>query len=79
MQLERLVLIEHTTTSKTLHLAIEINQALIEGLVDIRASMLVMATNIVKKLGIIHLMVGNETYKIAFGMVTHALGRTHSF
>jgi hypothetical protein len=50
---------------KTLHLIVKINQTLIESLVDIRASMSIMATNIVRKLGIMHLVVGHETYKIA--------------
>ncbi len=61
LQLEGLVAIEHIITNTTLHLAIEINQTLIEGLVDTRASMLVMVANIVKELGIMHLVVGNET------------------
>jgi predicted aspartyl protease len=39
-----------------LHLAVEINQAMIEGLVDTRASMSVMAANVVRKLGIMHLV-----------------------
>lgn len=46
---------------KTLHLVVEINQALIEGLVDIRASMSIMVAIVVKELGIMHLMDGHET------------------
>jgi hypothetical protein len=61
--------------SRTLHLVVEINQAMIEGLVDIRASMSLMATNVVRELGIMHLVASHETYKIASGIVTHALGR----
>jgi hypothetical protein len=37
--------------------------------------MSVMATNVVKELGIMHLVVGHETYKTAFGIVIQALGR----
>jgi predicted aspartyl protease len=51
-------------------LAVEINQAMIEGLVDTRAFMLVMATNVVRELGIMHLMANHEIYKSTFGIVT---------
>jgi len=51
-------------------MVIEINQALIEGLVDIGPSMSIMATNVIRKLGIMHLVVGHETYKIAFDIMT---------
>ncbi len=60
---------------KTLHLVMEINQALIEGFVDIGASMLVIVAIIVKELGIMHLVVGHETYMTTSSTVTHALGR----
>jgi predicted aspartyl protease len=53
-----------------LHLAIEINQAMIEGLVDIGASMSFMATNVVRELSIMHLVANNETYKTTFGILT---------
>ncbi len=70
------VSVNKTHRNKTLHLAIEINQAMIEGLVDIGASMSVMAASVVRELGIMHLVVGHETYIMAFGIVimTHALG-----
>jgi hypothetical protein len=61
--------------NKTLHLVVEINQALIEGLVDTRASMLVIVANVVRELGIMHLMVGHETYKITSRLVPYALKR----
>jgi hypothetical protein len=64
------VAIEHIIANKTLHLTIEINQTLIEGLVDTRASMSVVVASIVKELGIMHLVVGNETYKTTSRMVT---------
>jgi len=57
----------------------EINQALIEGLVDTRASMLGMAANVVRKLGIMHLMVGHETYKTTSGIMTQALRKITKF
>jgi predicted aspartyl protease len=57
----------------------DINQTLIEGLVDTRASMLVMATNVVRELGIMHLVAGHETYKTTFGIVMQALGRNTKF
>jgi predicted aspartyl protease len=54
---------------------VEINQAMIEGLVDIGASMSVMAISVVKELGKMHLVVGHETYKMTSGIVTQALRR----
>jgi hypothetical protein len=67
--------VNKTHHNKTLHLAIKITQAMIEGLVDIGAFMSVMATSVVRELGIMHLVVGHETYKTTFGIVTQALGR----
>jgi predicted aspartyl protease len=67
--------VNKTHRSKTLHLVVEINQTLIEGLVDTRASMLIMVAIIVRELGIMHLLAGHETYKTAFGIVMQALGR----
>jgi hypothetical protein len=48
---------------------------MIEGLVDTRAFMLVMATNVIRELGIMHLVVGHETYKMASSIMMQALGR----
>jgi hypothetical protein len=53
----------------------EINKGVIEGLVDIGVSMSVMATNIIRELGIKHLVLGHETYKMASNIVTIVLGR----
>jgi len=58
-----------------LHLLVEINNNLIEGLVDTCASLSIMSTTFVRKLGIMHLIFGSESYKIASGVVTQALGR----
>ncbi len=66
----RRVNVNKTHRNKTLHRAVKINQAMIEGLVDTRASMLVMAANVVRELGIMHLVASHETYKIAFGIMT---------
>jgi hypothetical protein len=63
------------TTTKTLHLDVKINQAMIEGLVDIKTSMSVMATSVIRELGIMHLVAGHETYKRASSIVIQALGR----
>jgi hypothetical protein len=49
---------------------VEINQALVEGLVDTKAFMSVMTTGVIRELGIMHLMAGHETYKIASSIVT---------
>jgi hypothetical protein len=59
-----------THRSKTLHLLVEINNYVVEGLVDTSASMFVMAAAVVRELGIMHLVNGSETYKIASGVVT---------
>jgi predicted aspartyl protease len=71
----RKICINRTHRSKTLHLLVEINNYVVEGLVDIGASMFVMATTVVKELGMMHLVTGFETYKTASGVVTQALGR----
>jgi hypothetical protein len=54
---------------KMFHLVVEINQALLEGLVNIGASISIMATSVAKKLGIMHLVLGHETYKTTFGII----------
>jgi len=71
----RRLCISKTHRSKTLHLSVEVNQCLIEGLVDIGASMSVMAATVVRELGLMHLVTGSEAYKTASGTLTQALGR----
>ncbi len=71
----RRIYINKTHRSKTLHLLVEINSYVVEGLVDTRASMYVMAAAVVRELGIMHLVAGSETYKTASGVVTQALSR----
>jgi len=71
----RKVCINKTHRSKTLHLLLEINNYVVEGLVDTGASMSVMAAAVVRELGMMHLVTGLETYKTASGVVTQALGR----
>jgi len=71
----RRVCVNKTNRSKTLHLPVEINRCVIEGLVDTWASIYVMAAAVVRELGMMHLIVGSETYKTASGVVTQALGR----
>jgi len=44
------VSVNKTHHNKTLHLAVEINQAMIKGLVDTRPSMSVMVTNVIREL-----------------------------
>ncbi len=69
------VSVNKTHCSKTLHLDVEINQTMIEGLVDTKASMLVMIAIVVRKLSIMHLVAGHETYKTTSSIMMHALGR----
>jgi predicted aspartyl protease len=61
--------------NKTLHLLVEINNYVVEGLVDTGASVFVMAVAVVRKLGIMHLVIGFETYKTTSGVVTQALSK----
>jgi hypothetical protein len=42
--------------SKTLHLPVEISNCVVEGLIDTRASMSVLAAVVVRKLGMMHLV-----------------------
>jgi predicted aspartyl protease len=60
--------------SKTFHLLVEINNCIVEGLVDIGASMFILVV-VIQELGIMHLIVGSESYKTTSCVVTHALGR----
>ncbi len=71
----RRICVNKTHRSKTLHLSVEINNCLIEGLVDTGASMSVMAVAVVRELGLMHLVSGSESYKTASGVVTQALDR----
>jgi predicted aspartyl protease len=71
----RKICINKTHRSKTLHLLVEINNYVVEGLVDIGASMFVMVATIVRKLGIVHLVTWSETYKTMSRVVTQAMGR----
>ncbi len=61
--------------SKLLHLVVEINNHLVEGLVGITASMFETFANVVQKIGIIYLIIGWKSYKIAYGVVIQAFGR----
>jgi hypothetical protein len=70
----RKICVSKTHRSKTLHLPVEINDYIIEGLVDTGASMSVLAVAVVRELGIMHLVTGNESYKIVSGVVIWALG-----
>ncbi len=71
----RKICVNKTHRSKTLHLPVEISNCIVEGLVDTGASMSVLAAAVVRELGIMHLVTGNENYKTASGVITRALGR----
>ncbi len=66
----RKICINKTHRSKTLHLLVEINNYVVEGLVDTGASMSVMAATVVRKLGMMHLVTRSETYKTTSRVVT---------
>jgi len=71
----RKICINKTHRNKTLHLLVEINNYVVEGLVDIGASMSVMAVVVIRELGMMHLVTGSETYKTTSVIVTQALGK----
>ncbi len=71
----RRICLNKTNRSKTLHVQVEIDRYIIEGLVDTGASMSVMAAAVVREMGMMPLVIGSESYKIASGVVTQALGR----
>jgi hypothetical protein len=52
-----------------------INNYIMEGLVDIGASMSLLVIVVVKELGIMHLVMRFESYKISSGVVTQTFGR----
>jgi hypothetical protein len=52
----------------------EINNIVVEGLVDTRAFISIMAVIVVRKLGIMHLVTRFETYKTASRVITQAFG-----
>jgi hypothetical protein len=66
----RRVCVNKTHRSKTLHMLVEINNYIVEGLVDTGASMSVMATVVVRELGMLHLVTRSETYKTSLGVIT---------
>ncbi len=71
----RKIYINKTHRSKMLHLLVEINHYVVEGLVDTGVSMSVMAAAVVRELGMMHLVARSETYKTVSGVVTQALSR----
>jgi predicted aspartyl protease len=71
----RKICVSKTHRSKTLHLPVEISNCVVEGLVDTGTSMSVLVAAVVRELGMMHLVTGNESYKTASGMITRALGR----
>jgi hypothetical protein len=71
----RKIYINKTHQSKTLYLFVEINNYVVEGQVDTSASMFIMVVVVIRKLGIMHLVIESETYKTALRLITHALGK----
>ncbi len=69
------IYINKTHRSKTLHLLVEINNYVVEGLVDTKTFMSIMAVAVVRELGIMHLVTISKTYKTTSRVVTQALGR----
>jgi hypothetical protein len=81
-KVERLVAVRRinvnkTHHNKTLHLLVEINNHLLEGLLDIGTSMSIMSVGVVRELSIMHLVSRLDSYKTTLGVVIQALGRDH--
>lgn len=57
----------------------EIGNHLVEGLVDISASMSIMSIVVVYELSIMHLVFGFESYKTTSGVMTQMLGKITKF
>jgi hypothetical protein len=51
----------------------------VEGLIDIGASMSTMVSIVIKELGIMHLVTGFEAYKTVFGVVTQVIERKYQW
>jgi hypothetical protein len=67
-----LLLGEYASTKQNVvkfSIGVEINQALIEGLVDTDISMLVMVANVMRELCTMHPVSGHETYKTTSSMI----------
>jgi len=60
---------------KTLYLTIEVHNGLIKRFVNTSAFMSIMSIIIIRELGFMHLILGNESYKITFYTITRALDR----
>ncbi len=56
--------------NKTIHLLVKMNNHIIQGLIDTRASMSIIAINLVREFGIMHLVASLKSYKIVSRMVT---------
>jgi hypothetical protein len=62
------------TCSKTIHLLVEMNSHIIEGLVDGGTSMSIIIISVLRELGIMHLVVGLKYYKTISRVETQAMG-----
>jgi hypothetical protein len=58
------------TCNKTIHLLMEMNNYISEGLIHIKALMLVIIVSVVRELGIMHLVDGSKFYKTTSRVVT---------
>jgi hypothetical protein len=71
--------IHKNSHNKTLHLLVELNNNLLEGLVDIGASMSIMSTTMVRGLGIMHFVFKSEAYKTTSRVLNQTLGKITDF
>jgi hypothetical protein len=65
--------------NKIIHILVEMNNHIIEGLVDTETSMSVLAANVVRELGIVNLVIRLESYKKTSKIVTQTMGGISDF
>jgi hypothetical protein len=61
--------------NKIIHLLVEVNNSILKGLIDIGVSMFIIVTNVIRELGIMHLVTSSKSYKIALGVVMQSMGK----
>jgi hypothetical protein len=71
------IYINESHRNKTLNLLVEVSNHLVEGLVDIGASMSVMVARVVHELGIMHLFISTKSHKTPSIVGTQTLGEVN--
>lgn len=64
------ICINKSHRNRIMHLLVGVGNIFVEGFINTRASMSVMSIIVVHELGIMHPVIGMESYKIALGIIT---------